>query len=300
MERKQHIDAIGALALTGFSFVLAFNQVVIKVSNDGFQPVFMAGIRSVGALAVLLVWMWLRGIRLDVARRYWGSGLLLGALFGFEFICLFWALDNTTVARASILFYTMPMMLAAAAHFVLPNERLTPMRVAGLVLAMAGVALVLARRSAGEASVMGDVAALAAAAGWAAIALTVRLTPVSEQRPEMQLCWQLAVSAVILMVAAPFFGPLLRTPEPLHLWGLIYQIVVVASFGFLFWFFLMTRYPASGVASFSFLSPVISVYLGWWLLDEPVGWNTLAALVMVAVGIVLINRRSRAARAAAP
>ena len=298
MERKDHIDAIGVVSLVGFATVLAFNQVVIKVGNTGFQPVFMAGIRSFGALFVLLAWMRFRGISLDFSRRYRTSGLLLGALFGFEFVCLFWALDHTTVSRASILFYTMPMMLAAVAHFVLPAERLTLRRALGLGMAMCGVALVLSRRQVGEASVMGDIAALAAAAGWAGIALTVRLTPVSEQKPEMQLFWQLSVSTIMLLCAAPFFGPFLRAPDLVHFAALAYQIVVVASAGYLFWFFLMARYPASGVASFSFLSPVLSVFLGWMVLGEQVGWATVLALVMVAIGLVLINRRARAGRAA--
>ena len=298
MERKDHIDAIGVVSLVGFATVLAFNQVVIKVGNTGFQPVFMAGIRSFGALFVLLAWMRFRGIPLDFSRRYRASGLLLGALFGFEFVCLFWALDHTTVSRASILFYTMPMMLAAVAHFVLPAERLTLRRALGLGMAMCGVALVLSRRQIGEASVMGDIAALAAAAGWAGMALTVRLTPVSGQKPEMQLFWQLSVSTIMLLCAAPFFGPFLRAPELVHFAALAYQIVVVASAGYLFWFFLMARYPASGVASFSFLSPVLSVFLGWRVLGEQVGWPTVVALVMVAIGLVLINRRTRAGRAA--
>lgn len=293
MERKQHIDLFGAVSLVGFAGILAFNQVVIKVGTEGFQPVFMSGLRSVGALGVLILWMWVRGVRVDFSRRYWASGLLLGALFAFEFVCLFWALDNTTVSRASILFYTMPMMLAAVAHFVLPGERLTLRRATGLALAMGGVALVLAVRQGGEASVMGDIAALAAAAGWAGIALTVRLTPVSEQRPEMQLMWQLIVSSVMLIAAAFFFGPLLRDPQTVHFLSLAYQVVVVASLGYMFWFFLMSVYPASGVASFSFLSPVISVFFGWALLGEDVGWNTIAALVLVAIGLVLINRRHR-------
>lgn len=293
MERKQHIDLFGAVSLVGFAGILAFNQVVIKVGTEGFQPVFMSGLRSVGALAVLILWMWVRGVRADFSRRYWASGLLLGSLFAFEFVCLFWALDNTTVSRASILFYTMPMMLAAIAHFVLPGERLTLRRAAGLALAMGGVALVLAVRQGGEASVMGDIAALGAAAGWAGIALTVRLTPVSEQRPEMQLMWQLIVSSVMLIAAAFFFGPFLRDPQTVHFLSLAYQVVVVASLGYMFWFFLMSVYPASGVASFSFLSPVISVFFGWALLGEDVGWNTIAALVLVAIGLVLINRRHR-------
>ena len=41
MERKDYIDAFGAASLIGFSLLMAFNQVVIKVVNDGLQPVFL-------------------------------------------------------------------------------------------------------------------------------------------------------------------------------------------------------------------------------------------------------------------
>jgi drug/metabolite transporter (DMT)-like permease len=293
MDRRDRIDAIGAVALVGFAAAMAFNQVVIKLGNGGFQPVFMAALRSFGALLVLLVWMRLRGVRLDLSRDTIWPGLALGALFAAEFLCLFWALDHTTVARASILLYSMPVILTIAAHFLLPGEGLTRRRSLGLVLAMAGVALVLAQRSSGEASIKGDLAALGAAFGWTGIALVVRLTPAQRLAPEMQLFWQLIVSAVLLMIAAPFFGPLLRDPDISHLLGLAYQIVAVASFGFLFWFFLLKIYPASGVASFSFLTPVLAVGFGWLILNEEIGLGVLLGLMLVAVGIVLINRRPR-------
>ncbi|MCD1624598.1 MAG: DMT family transporter [Paracoccaceae bacterium] len=293
MDRRDRIDAIGAVALIGFAAAMAFNQVVIKLGNGGFQPVFMAALRSFGALLVLLLWMRLRGVRLDLSRDTILPGLALGALFAAEFLCLFWALDHTTVARASILLYSMPVILTISAHFLLPGEGLTRRRSLGLVLAMAGVALVLAQRSSGEASIQGDLAALGAAFGWTGIALVVRLTPAQRLAPEMQLFWQLSVSAVLLMIAAPFFGPLLRDPDVAHFLGLAYQIVAVASFGFLFWFFLLKLYPASGVASFSFLTPVLAVGFGWLILNEEIGAGVLIGLVLVAVGIVLINRRPR-------
>jgi drug/metabolite transporter (DMT)-like permease len=291
MERRDTIDPLGAAALVGFAAILAVNQVVIKLGNGGFQPVFLAALRSVGALVVLMAWMRLRGIRLDFSTGTRRAGVVLGSLFAFEFVCLFWALDHTSVARASILFYSMPVILTLAAHFLLPGERLTLRRLAGLALAMGGVVIVLAERGSGEASLMGDLAALGAACGWAGLALCVRLTGISRLVPEMQLWWQLAVSSVILLALSPLFGDLLRDPGPWHLAGLTYQVFAVASFGFLFWFFLLTIYPASGVASFSFLTPVLSVGLGWALLGEEISASVIVALVLVAVGIVLINRK---------
>ena len=291
MPRKSQIDLVGAVALTLFSLNLGFNQVVIKVANAGFQPVFMAGLRSLGALALLGLWMWARGITLRLPAEGRGGGIVAGLLFAVEFICLFLALDLTSVARTSILFYSMPVWLALAAHVLIPGERLTGARLIGLGFAMGGVVLALADRDAAQGNFLGDLFALGAALCWAGIALCVRVTPLSRIPAEQQLFWQLLISAPVLLVLAPAFGPLLRDLQAIHVIGLIYQIVFIASFGFLFWFFLMKIYPASGVASFSFLSPVFAVVLGWLILGEEITASIWLALGLVAVGLVLINRK---------
>lgn len=293
MERKSHVDLFGAVALITFALHLSFNQVVIKVTSGGFNPVFAAGLRSAGAVVVLLIWMRLRGVPLKMDRAAWPAALVAGLLFTLEFTCLFVALDLTTVSRSSVIFYSMPVWLALAAHFLLPGEKLTGLRFAGLGLAMAGVALALSDRSSGDASWTGDILALLSAFSWAGIALCVRITPLATVPPALQLISQVAISAPILLLLAPLFGPLLREVEAIHIAGLAFQTIAVASLGFLAWFWLMTIYPASSVASFSFLSPVFSVLLGWLLLSEDVAPSIWGALVLVAAGIYLINRRPR-------
>ncbi|WP_366914909.1 DMT family transporter [uncultured Lentibacter sp.] len=296
MDRKPHIDLAGALALTAFALVLGLNQVVIKVSNGGFQPVFMAALRSALAFLVMLAWMRYRGLHHGIRRDLLGPGLLLGVLFTFEFVCLYLALDYTTVSRASIIFYSMPVWLTLVAHFVLPGERMGPARALGLMLAMAGVIWVLAKPYGGaEASLAGDFLALGAALGWGGIALVLRLNRVSSEPPEVQLLWQLGVSMLLLFALAPLFGPLTRELAPIHWAGLGFQVLAVASFGYLIWFMLLKVYPASGVASFSFLSPVCGVALGWLLLGETIGIEIIGGLCLVAVGLFLINRKPKPA-----
>ena len=291
MERKTQMDMIGAVALIAIALNFGLNQVVVKVSTGGFQPVFMAALRSAGAAVVLLIWMRARGVSVRLPRASIVGGVIAGVLFAVEFQFLFIALDMTTVSRASIIFYSMPVWLAVAVHILLPSERLSGIRLVGLGLAMGGVALALVDRESGQASLAGDVLALLAAFCWAGIALCVRITPLSEVPAEQQLLWQLLISAPVLLMMALFFGELVRDLTVLHVAGLIYQILAIATFGFLAWFWMMKIYPAASVASFSFLSPVFSVLLGWVLLGEEIGMTIWLALAMVAAGLLLINRR---------
>jgi len=292
MKQQHTIDITGASLLIGFTVVLAFNQVVIKVSNDGFQPAFQAGMRSLGA--IFLIWAWMRwktqSVRLP--RRLWLVGAWAGFLFAAEFICLFTALDLTSVARVSILFYSMPVWLGIFAHFLLPGEQLTTARALGLVLSMTGVTwAVLERDPATEGSMLGDVLAIIAALSWAAIALTVRLSRLREETPETQLFVQQLVAAPILIGFGLWVGQPITEPTTLHWAGIIYQTVIVAFAGFLLWFYLVAKYTASGVASFSFLSPVFAVFMGWGILDERIGIGTWGALIFVSIGLILINRK---------
>ncbi|KJZ20307.1 DMT family transporter [Loktanella sp. S4079] len=291
MERKDQIDTFGAIALSGFALFLAFNQVVIKVTNEGLQPVFFAGVRSAGAALCLWAYLRWRNVSLRIDRDVAIAGIIAGFFFGAQFLCLFIALDLTTVGRSGVIFYSMPVWLALIAHWVMPNDRITVIKAVGLAFAVGGVAwAMLDRSTAGDASLWGDLAALGGAMSWAIGAMVAKASPLSRARPEIQLLIQLVVSAPILLCAAVFFGPFIRELGPLHVAGLLFQIVVVVSAGFVVWLWLLSVYPASGVASFSFLSPVQSVGLGWALLGETVGLELIGALVLVAIGIILINR----------
>lgn len=291
--RKAQIDTFGAVSLILFSALLGFNQVVIRVVNEGLQPIFFAGLRSFGAAICVALWLKMRGRDISLSRAHLGPGLALGAVFATEFVFLFLALDFTTVARTSILLYSMPVWLALGAHFLLPGETIGPVKLAGLGLALLGVAIAIGMRGGGEASLLGDVFALLAAIFWAGIALLVRGTRLKEVGAETQLLWQLIPSAVILLAISPLFGPLIRDLQPIHLWGLAFQIVVVVSAGFTFWLWLLSIYPAASVASFSFLAPIFGVLFGWMLLGEMIGPSILIALAFVCAGLVLINRPPR-------
>ena len=187
----------------------------------------------------------------------------------------------------------MPFWVAIGAHFLIPGERLTPIRVIGLILAGFGVVVALSNKNiaAGPYAFQGDLMALFAATGWAAIALIARTTKFSTIKPELQLWYQLAVSSILLLPLALFLGDTFREPTSIH-WAIFFiQVVFVVCIGFLTWFWVLSVYPASDMASFSFLAPLFGVLFGWLILGEAITWAIVLALVFVAIGIVLVNRR---------
>ncbi len=272
---------------------MGLNQVMIKMVNAGMEPVFQAGLRSLLAFVVVYWWARVSKKPLNIRDGSLWPGIAAGTLFAFEFLLMFLALDYTAVSRASVFFYTMPLWVVIGAHFLIPEERITPIRVVGLVLAIAGIVVALWDPNAQvtELALLGDLMCIVGAMFWAGIALVARTTKLSESCPEQALLYQLSVSAPILLLLSQFFGEPFRAMTG-QLWGIFaFQVLVVVGFGFSLFFWALQRYPAGSMASFSFLAPVFGVVFGWLILSEEITPYILIALTMVCVGVVLVNRK---------
>jgi drug/metabolite transporter (DMT)-like permease len=77
------------------------------------------------------------------------------------------------------------------------------------------------------------------------------------------------------------------------------QTVVGAFATYLTWMWMLRHYPATQMATFSFLTPVFAMVFGVMLLGEALTVQLVLALVGVVAGILLVNQRPRAAVGAA-
>lgn len=294
MARKPEIDALGASLLIGFSVLLGLNQALVKIVNVGFSPVFQGGLRSLLAFPLVFAFALLMKRKLSLTDGSLPWGTLNGLLFCLEFGLLFIALDYTTVARVSLFFYVMPVWVAIGAHFLIPEEPINRNKLAGLGLAIAGIAIALAS-DLGEApstAWIGDLYALAGGFFWACIALLTRLK-LSGTSSEMNLLYQLAVSAIVLTLLAPLFGPVIREPTLLIYAVFSFQVIVVVAVGFVAWFWLLSIYPVSNMASFGLLAPIFGVLFGWLMFGDDLTTGFVLAMIAVSGGIVLVNKPIR-------
>ena len=113
----------------------------MKVVNDGLQPVFCAGLRSLVAALLIMLWLFLTKKSVKVEKTLLPAILFYGIIFGAEFMFLYIALDLTSVIRVTIMFYTMPIWLALMNHFLLKNDKLSTGKTAGLFAALIGCLL---------------------------------------------------------------------------------------------------------------------------------------------------------------
>lgn len=95
---------------------------------------------------------------------------------------------------------------------------------------------------------------------------------------------------VMVLPLLPVAGPAIRDLTMLATGALIFQGIVIVAFTYLLWFWLVRHYPAAGLSSFAFLTPAFGVLLGGFLLDEPLSGRIFAALALIAIGLVIVNR----------
>lgn len=297
-DRKSHLDSLAVGTLLVCCLLWGLQQVAVKVALVEVPPLTQAALRSAGAALLVLLWARWRGIALFTRDGTLAGGLLAGTLFAAEFGFIFVGLQHTGAARMSVFLYLSPFMVALGMPFIARSERLSAGQLGGLTAAFAGVAWAFAegftRPAAGERQWLGDAMGVAAALLWGATTLTIRASRLASAVPEKTLLYQLAVSALLLGIAAPLAGE--RWPAvvgPLALGSLTFQTVVVTFASYLLWFWLVRHYPATRLAAFTLLTPVAGLLFAALLLGEPVTLRLAVALAAVAVGIAIVNRRSK-------
>jgi drug/metabolite transporter (DMT)-like permease len=294
LDRRDAIDGLAVALMILLTVSWGLNGVAAKLTNTGYSPVFLAVVRSaIGGLLVFLWCQW-RGIRLFERDGTLWVGLLAGALFGLEFLLIFIGLDYTSVARSALLVNTMPFWTLLAGHFLL-GERISGRKLAGLVLAFGGLTLIFSDKLSlpGPDAFFGDLLSLGAGLAWAATMIVIKGTRLVHIAAEKLLLYQLLGAAVLSAFALPIGGPLIRDGNAVATWALLFQAVYIVAITYVLWFWLVQRYPASGLSSFTFLTPVFGVLFGGLLLGEPLGATIFLALGLIVGGLVLVNRSPR-------
>jgi drug/metabolite transporter (DMT)-like permease len=270
-----------------------FNQVAAKLAIHDIPPMIQAAIRSLGAALIVAAWCRLRGVPLLSRDGTLTAGLIAGAMFGIEFILIYRGLLFTTASRAVLFIYTAPFFVVLGARWFLPADRFHWSQWTGLALSFAGITLAfgLPTPAADPRQMFGDFMMLGGAIAWAATTLLIKASSLNRVSAEKVMLYQLVVSGPMLALAAFVFGEhMTAMPSGLATAALVYQTVWVVSVTFVVWFALVARYSANRLSAFTFLTPLFGVAAGHLMLGEPLTPAFAAAVVLVAGGLVLVNR----------
>jgi drug/metabolite transporter (DMT)-like permease len=289
-ERSLSPRAIALMLMLCVSW--GFNQIAVKLALSDIPPLLQGTIRSAGALPIVWLIAHFRGVKIFTRDGTLGAGLLVGVVFGFEFVLIYRGLVLTSASRAVVFLYTAPFFVALGSYRLL-GERLRGSQWAGLALSFAGVALAIGVPQADvDADVLwGDLLVVAGGSLWAATTLIVKTTRLRYAPPEKGLMYQVAISIPILALAAFLSGETLtRAPGALAISVMVYQAVWVVGLTYLLWFVLVKTYSASKLSAFSFITPLFGVLASYFILHDTLTPAFGAAALLVIAGLYLVNR----------
>jgi drug/metabolite transporter (DMT)-like permease len=269
-----------------------FNQIAVKLVLPDVPPMLQALTRSVGALPVLLMIAWVRGVRLFERDGTLWPGLSAGVIFGIEFVLIYRGLLLTSASRAVVFLYSAPFFVALGSYLFL-GERLRASQWGGLALCFAGVALAIGVPQANvDANVLlGDLLIVGGGALWAATTLLVNATALINAPAEKGLGYQVALSIPILGFAAWISGEkITHVPHALSLSLLAYQSFWVVGLTFTLWFALVKAYSASKLSAFTFVTPLFGVVASYFIMHDTLTLAFGAAALLVIAGLFLVNR----------
>lgn len=294
MESKDYLDSKAVATLILITLLWGFNYPVVKFSNKGISPIFASALRSIIASIFGLLYCLRNEKKLFPTGTMLLHGVVVGLLFGAEFACIYFGLLYTDAARSVLFVYLSPFVVAVGAHFFLKGDQLTLPKIAGLLLAFAGIFVVFGGRpkTAGSTMLLGDCLQIAAAVFWGATTLYIKRFMAKSVQPIHTFLYQLLFSIPILLVIS-----IILEPEWIHridfpiVASLFYQSVIIAFVTYLIWFKLIHRYSVSRLSAFTFFTPLFGVLFGVLLLHEELTVSLMIGLPMVCMGIFLVNWR---------
>jgi drug/metabolite transporter (DMT)-like permease len=274
------------------AFIWGWSFLFIKVIVEGVPPTFLAWGRILLGLTVMLAFLRSTGQRFP-ERSAWGHLLVLGlAMSVMPFTLMAWGEEHITSALTSVLNACTPLFTAAFAAGLL-HDRLRRPQIAGLIIALGGVAILagVGGHDLAGSSLAGVLATVVGTAGYGfgfayARRFVQHLTPIQLSTG------QLAAGCIALL---PFAGYDLAVGS-VHLnWLRLLCLVLLGALGTGYAYLLNYRtlqaQGATAASLVTYLIPVVGVAAGVLVLGEPFSYRLLLGAVVVGFGIAIIQGR---------
>ncbi len=282
----------GAFWLLGLVWGSSFLWIKIAVTYMG--PLAVAAARLLLGLGGLLVVAAVQKQRFPRDHRALLAYLVLGVLqSAVPFALIAWGETKIESGLAAILNGTMPLFTILIAHLWLHDEKITPARLAGLVVGFTGVVVLGSRDVTTEglrATAWGQAALLAATLSYA-VAATFSRRHLRREPPLVQATMVVLIGDLVLWSAVGVAErPVHFPPLPIVWIALLWLGLLGSCLAYLLYFYLISAWGATRASLVTYVFPVVGLILGIMFLGERVDWHLALGSLLVVAGIVVVGR----------
>ena len=286
--------ALTFFAFFSIYFIWGSTYLGIKYAIETIPPLYTAGLRHLAAGSILLIWALAKGLR-PTAKQIRASIVIGIFFFLIGHGTLHWAETRVPSGFASLIIASEPIWVFLGASIVEKKWRMNAPLLGGVVLGLAGVALLLGHGAVTSNSgvFVGAVAVLIGAISWSVGIIYSRRSHLSGN-PLLLSALSLLSGAVLLLTTGTIAGEahgFSFAQVTTRSWlALAYLILFGSVVAFTSYNWLMEHYPPTFVATHTYINPIVAVFLGWWLAGEKVTINVAIAAALVIVAVFLVDR----------
>ena len=291
--QSQRFDVRVVLAVLAIYVLWGTTFLAIRIAVREVPPLFAAGSRMLLAGAILFGWTRLRGAA-QPTKAQWRSLAIIGILMFFvDYGPLFWAEKYVPSGIAAVLVAIVPLMTIAFEMFVFRMQTFRWSLMGAVLLGFCGVGVLLLPDPHQQLPVLPCVAILVGTAGWC-------LGTVLSRRFELPKSRAVTSGAAMMIGGAALlvFSPILGEHPSTHIsraavLALAYLVTCGSILAFTAYVWLLGRMPASKVASYAYVNPIVAVALGYFAAGETITAHSIAGAALILVSVFLILRKDR-------
>ena len=266
------------------------------VAVQELPPLSIVALR-VGLAALVLwlvVWMFKYHIPLDlkVWRAFFGMGFLNNVI---PFALIVWGQQTIASGVASILNATTPLFAVIVAGMLLPDERISSLKIIGVIVGLIGTVMMIGTDvlQGFGLNVWAQLACLGAALAYAFAAVYGRRFKTMGVHPIVVATGQVTASTLILIPVASFVDQPWALMNPsAQTWASIVALAVLSTaLAYILYFQVLSRAGATNILLVTFLIPMTSIVLGGLILKEQLDWVHVKGMALIAMGLILIDGR---------
>lgn len=214
------------------------------------------------------------------------------------FALIGWAQEHIQSGTAAILNSTMPVFTSLFAAALLDEERFTPSRFVGLLLAVSGVAVLTGGdiTDVTDSSVLGELAVVAAGVCYSIGAvysrnLLANHEPLGLSVLQVSIAFFLSIPLMLVVTGGPSYS------LSLEAWASLIALGVLGTgLAYVLYLWLIEHVGSVRASLVTYVIPIVAVFLGWLVLDETVGLNTIAGGLLIVAGVASVLRGQIPAR----
>jgi drug/metabolite transporter (DMT)-like permease len=268
----------------------------IGVAVRHVQPLTYVWLRLAIAAAGMWTFIKFTGGKVELSREVWGSMIVLALLNNAIPFALFgWGQTHIASGLASILNAMTPIWGVVVAHFLTHDERMSPRKIAGVLLGFGGVAVMIGPSllSSLGANALAQLACVTAGLLYALAAVWARRFRSQGISPLSVTTGQLTAGALIMFPVSMIVDrPWLHAAPTLGAWGAIAALALLCSaFAYVLYFRLIDSAGATNALLVTLLVPPVAILLGGLFLGEHLAPQDFIGLGLIALGLGAIDGR---------